>query len=55
MRSIGTSARLSVCKRPSDSRTIFVSSVLGIIAEVLAIDRREPLYLPPLPLARRVN
>jgi hypothetical protein len=55
MRLIGTSARLSECKRPSDWRAIFVSSVLGIIVELLAIDRGEPLYLPPLPPARRVN
>ena len=40
MRSIGISARLSDCKRRSDSRAIFVSSILGIIAELLAIDRR---------------
>ena len=53
MRLIGISARLSDCKRRSDSRAIFVSSILGIIGELLAIDRREPLDLPPLPLARR--
>ena len=50
MRSIGISARLS--ERKTNSRAIFVGSILGIIGELLAIDRREPLDLPPLPLAR---
>ena len=45
-------ARLSDCKRRSDSRAIFVSSILGIIGE-LRLDI-QPVGPPPLS-ARCVN